>query len=221
MATHSSILACKIPWTQKPGGLQSVGSQRVTRLSTHAGTCHVLRVFLKSGSSSTLARLIPQQSSKDDYPYFKSETCEAQSLSNLRGDVQLVGCIVRIWNQVCVTQWSAAFYHSLMHPQRWEWGWISLPECPGHCCLLSMESHWLRQNQWSRSQAINENVGFSAAATLFGGKVLPSTSLHLEDVDLQIDGFVAHCQADIFSKHFWEKKKWNPLMAHKWELIQP
>ena len=34
-----------------------------------------------------------------------------------------------------------------------------------------------------------------------------STSLHLEDVDLQIDGFVAHCQADIFSKHFWGGKK--------------
>ena len=29
MATHSSILAWEIPWTEKPGGLQSVGSQRV------------------------------------------------------------------------------------------------------------------------------------------------------------------------------------------------
>ena len=29
MATHSSILAWRIPWTQKPGGLQSMGSQRV------------------------------------------------------------------------------------------------------------------------------------------------------------------------------------------------
>ena len=29
MATHSSILAWKIPWTEKPGGLQSLGSQRV------------------------------------------------------------------------------------------------------------------------------------------------------------------------------------------------
>ena len=28
MATHSSILAWKIPWTEKPGGLQSMGSQR-------------------------------------------------------------------------------------------------------------------------------------------------------------------------------------------------
>ena len=27
MATHSSILAGKIPWTEEPGGLQSMGSQ--------------------------------------------------------------------------------------------------------------------------------------------------------------------------------------------------
>ena len=29
MVTHSSILACRIPWTEKPGRLQSTGSQRV------------------------------------------------------------------------------------------------------------------------------------------------------------------------------------------------
>ena len=29
MATHSSILAWRIPWTEDPGGLQSIGSQRV------------------------------------------------------------------------------------------------------------------------------------------------------------------------------------------------
>ena len=29
MATHSSILAWKIPWAEEPGRLQSVGSQRV------------------------------------------------------------------------------------------------------------------------------------------------------------------------------------------------
>ena len=28
-ATHSSILAWRIPWTEEPGGLQSLGSQRV------------------------------------------------------------------------------------------------------------------------------------------------------------------------------------------------
>ena len=29
MATHSSIPACGIPWTEEPGGIQSMGSQRV------------------------------------------------------------------------------------------------------------------------------------------------------------------------------------------------
>ena len=29
MATHSSTLAWGIPWTEEPGGLQSMGSQRV------------------------------------------------------------------------------------------------------------------------------------------------------------------------------------------------
>ena len=29
MATHSSILSWKIPWTEESGGLQSMGSQRV------------------------------------------------------------------------------------------------------------------------------------------------------------------------------------------------
>ena len=29
LATHYSILAWRIPWTEEPGGLQSMGSQRV------------------------------------------------------------------------------------------------------------------------------------------------------------------------------------------------
>ena len=29
MATHSSILAWRIPWTEEPGGLQSMGSQKI------------------------------------------------------------------------------------------------------------------------------------------------------------------------------------------------
>ena len=30
IATHSSTLVWEIPWTEEPGGLQSMGSQRVT-----------------------------------------------------------------------------------------------------------------------------------------------------------------------------------------------
>ena len=29
IATHSSVPACKVPWTEEPGGLQSKGLQRV------------------------------------------------------------------------------------------------------------------------------------------------------------------------------------------------
>ena len=41
MATHSSMLAWKIPWTQEPGRLQSMGSQEsdtTERLNTHTHT---------------------------------------------------------------------------------------------------------------------------------------------------------------------------------------
>jgi len=34
MATHSSILVWKIPWTEEPGRLQSMVSQRVKYLAT-------------------------------------------------------------------------------------------------------------------------------------------------------------------------------------------
>ena len=35
-ATHSSILTWRTPWTEEPGGLQAIRSQRVMWLSTHA-----------------------------------------------------------------------------------------------------------------------------------------------------------------------------------------
>ena len=35
MATHSSILAWAVPWTEEPGGLQSEVTESPTRLSTH------------------------------------------------------------------------------------------------------------------------------------------------------------------------------------------
>ena len=41
MATDSSILAWRIPWTEEPGGLQSVGLQRVGHDGvTNTHTCN-------------------------------------------------------------------------------------------------------------------------------------------------------------------------------------
>ena len=44
LATHSSILAWTIPWTEKPGGLQPKGSQRLgtTEQITHTRDTRVL-----------------------------------------------------------------------------------------------------------------------------------------------------------------------------------
>ena len=46
MATHSSVLAWKIPWTEEPVGLQSMGSQRVrhNQANEHTGM-RAFRVF--------------------------------------------------------------------------------------------------------------------------------------------------------------------------------
>ena len=46
MATHSSVLAWRIPWTEEPGGLQSMGSQSQTQLSDLA-RLHGPRVLLQ------------------------------------------------------------------------------------------------------------------------------------------------------------------------------
>ena len=59
MATHSSILAWRIPWTEEPGGLQSMGSQRVrhdwatdthrhTHTDTHTHTELLAYMFLRT-----------------------------------------------------------------------------------------------------------------------------------------------------------------------------
>ena len=49
MAAHSSIIAWRIPWTEEPGGLQSVGSHRVRRdwaTNAHAIYMHNWLTFL-------------------------------------------------------------------------------------------------------------------------------------------------------------------------------
>ena len=53
MATHSSVLAWRIPWTEEPGRLQSVGSQRVghnwaSNTHTHTPFIVIVRYWLYS-----------------------------------------------------------------------------------------------------------------------------------------------------------------------------
>ena len=51
MATRSSIFAWKIPWTKEPGGLQSIGLQRVRHDSAHKGTHTHIKVIAQRGTS--------------------------------------------------------------------------------------------------------------------------------------------------------------------------
>ena len=53
MGTHSSILAWRIPWTEEPGGLQSMGSQRAGHdWSDLASTRLVLAIEISSNDRS-------------------------------------------------------------------------------------------------------------------------------------------------------------------------
>ena len=63
MATHSTILAWRIPWTEEPGGLQSAGSQSQTRLSyltfffLHFNYCS-LKIFVNGDCSHEIKRCL-------------------------------------------------------------------------------------------------------------------------------------------------------------------
>ena len=54
MATHSSILAWRIPWTEEPGGLQSMGRKELdmtAQLSSHMHACTtLLNLLMKSNN---------------------------------------------------------------------------------------------------------------------------------------------------------------------------
>ena len=69
MATHSSTLAWKIPWTEEPGRLQSMGSLSQTRLSDFTFTFHFHALEKEMAThSSVLAWRIPGKAEPDGLP---------------------------------------------------------------------------------------------------------------------------------------------------------
>ena len=57
MASHSSIVACRVPWTQEPGGLPSMGPQEpdmTEQLSAHSTRGHSAPVLLKHSAGPTV-----------------------------------------------------------------------------------------------------------------------------------------------------------------------
>ena len=65
MATHSTVLAWKIPWTEEPGGLQSVCSQSWTQMRTSTILCD-RNAGHPVGSKANSQRLVP--------PFFETDT---------------------------------------------------------------------------------------------------------------------------------------------------
>ena len=53
MVTHSSVLTWRVPWTEEPGGLQSIGSQRVG----HDFTTEYIHILLTQHYKSTILQL--------------------------------------------------------------------------------------------------------------------------------------------------------------------
>ena len=98
MATHSSILAWKISWTEEPGGLQSMGSQRVghnwatnTYLLTYCCLSCLPRHRLNAVSE-------PNSYSHESFPSISSFSTPSPSLSYWTKNedleqMQLWGCL--------------------------------------------------------------------------------------------------------------------------------
>ena len=75
MATHSSTLAWKIPWTEEPGRLQSVGSLSRTRLSDFTFTFHFHALEKEMAThSSVIAWIIPGMGEPGGLPSMGSQS---------------------------------------------------------------------------------------------------------------------------------------------------
>ena len=74
MATHSSTLAWRIPWTENPGGLQSTGLQRVRHF--HFLSAYTLRAYIQSpwegdwGSDLWFLAVVNQHEVPEENPFF-------------------------------------------------------------------------------------------------------------------------------------------------------
>ena len=116
MAIHSSILAWKIPWTEDPGGLQSMGSQRVdtTRLFESENESHLVvssslrpcGLYSKQsslgqntgvGSLSLLQGMFPTQGSNPGLPHCRRILYQLSHQGILEGlNVQSTTMVMRL-----------------------------------------------------------------------------------------------------------------------------
>ena len=102
MATHSSILAWGIPWTEEPGGLQSMGSQSWTQLSDYTTTTkhyvclkctHTVLIFAYIHESSTTVKAINMSIIPKSFLYFFFSLKPRFSGNHSSPNATIDGCI--------------------------------------------------------------------------------------------------------------------------------
>ena len=114
MATHSSILAWRIPWTEKPGGQQSLGWQKVGHNLATKSPPHGNSVFSFKGISIPfsivhVSAYIPTNS-VGGFPFLHS----LSSIYCLFSSVQSLSHV-----RIFVTPWTAARQASLSITNSW------------------------------------------------------------------------------------------------------
>ena len=79
MVTHSNIFAWKIPWTEEPCGLQSVGSQRATLMAEIEEKVKCLLIKVKEESEKAGLKLDIQKT--------KDMACSSITLGQIGGEM--------------------------------------------------------------------------------------------------------------------------------------
>ena len=116
MATQSSILAWKIPQTEEPGRLQSMGLQRVGHDCATSLSLSLLRgIFPTQGSNCRLKKDVQLESCKLSFTWGKMRTAaqEAASQIALRDCSKVAegeGQYIRFWWRRSSIPWSTHFY---------------------------------------------------------------------------------------------------------------
>ena len=163
MATHSRILAWEIPWTEEPGGLQSMGSQRVghnwasnTHTHTHTFLLHKKAMSLGRGGASPQAlcrnprqraRVWQKLTVSRSWAFTKSPCSRGKpcSTTTLGGGLKSLKCTAKNWSVTGLILHGSSV-HGISQTLMLEWAANSYSRGASWCRYLAHISwclwHW-------------------------------------------------------------------------------
>ena len=178
MATHSSILAWRIPWTEEPGRLQSMGSQRVghdwaislrgldTRLPC-LNLCHTWTTGAKKGRPSQQEQTLgfKVKAERERRPRWLEGESGFRDGYHVRASLSWCMVIILFLIFEPTYQLSPIIYHpktfsqadwlthfTLVHrnhsPALWFCSWLLLPEVPPYNTQCKFNSSWETVISW-------------------------------------------------------------------------